>query len=74
MTLKKVNAICSSTIKVFTKSKDKVSSKFLTDAVKSIIVSRSLNLSKLSRAVVPDSKGKNFFKKSETAMQNTEKV
>lgn len=55
MRLKKINAIVMNTIKVFSRTQEKVLHKFLMDAIKGIIISRSINLSKISRAIEGDS-------------------
>ena len=55
MTLKEINANITSYIKVFTKVKSKVFSKFLRDAIKGILLSKSVSVADMARSLEPTS-------------------
>lgn len=72
MTLRELNATISNTINIFTKCKEKVLRKFLVDMVKGIIISRSINVAEISRAIKRLSKtdSKHIFKRLDRNIGN----
>lgn len=65
MTLRQINTDFSNLIKLFTKTKQKVLSKFLAEMISGIIISRSVKLSAIARAIEKDSQttSRHIFKK-----------